>query len=506
MPTADPVRRWGLALAAVLTELNSAHHNELGGWGPGDHTVGWCRNVLKNAWGVEDRASFESALRYLWSTGHRTECLEVLASLPDDPSGDTVQQALARGNRAALAGRGLLAWDLGRFVAVVGWGSWAGFISENEAWRYVHGASTWAQRRYGSWEEFGRAYELGRLWWSGKEDPRMEPLLKKLLRDPGSPWVALNWRTPLGAAPPAPAPRRIKRTNCRSCGAPKQLPPQTGWVYCDHCGTLTDWDFRTACTTPGSMLPGPAYEIAVRALTPKIDAARAAKDPAAMRAAQIELFTAWAEACPAALPPRARQPEYRARYVQWLAEAAVWSELEGAWLAAKDAVAKQTAGIRFTGDPRKPRVASEPFWTLTEAVEAQIARGTTIYREHGVVDLHPDGIPESLQQQLTWSVYAQGWVPMLAEADAERLLARTGLAGDYDVLPDVETRLHKCACCNAELLTVRGATCVVCETCGTRVDVGHDDVECQQCGNAFAFPMDVPRAKCPACDAMLARI
>ncbi len=506
MPTNDPIRRWGLALGAVLTELNKAHHNELGGWGPGDHTVGWCRKVLKDFWGVEDRASFEGALRFLWSTGHRTEALAVLAELPENGNDDSFRQSLARRHRKDLEGRGLLAWDLGRFVAVVGWGSWAGYISEPEAWRYVHGAATWAQRRYRSWEDFGRAYELGRLWWAEEEDARMGPLIDKLLKDPASPWVALAWGYPLGAAPAAPAPRRIKRTNCRSCGAPKQLPPLTGWVYCDHCGELTDWDFRTACSTPGSMLPGPAYEAVLRGVTPRIDAARAAKDPGAMRAAQIELFTAWAEACPAALPPRAKQPEYRARYVKWLAEAAVWSELDGAWLAAKDTVAKRTGGIRFTGDPRKPKVASEPFWSLTEAVEQQIARGSQLYRENGVVDLHPDGIPESLQQQLTWSVYAQGWVPMLADADAQKLLERSGLAGDYDVLPDVETRLHKCACCNAELRTVRGATCVVCEACGTRVDVGHDDVQCQQCGNAFAFPMDAARAKCPACEAMLSRI
>ena len=138
MPTNDPIRRWGLALGAVLTEMNKAHHNELGGWGPGDHTVGWCRKVLKDFWGVEDRASFEGALRFLWSTGHRTEALAVLAELPEDGSGDSFRASLARRHRKDLEGRGLLAWDLGRFVAVVGWGSWAGYLSEPEAWRYVN--------------------------------------------------------------------------------------------------------------------------------------------------------------------------------------------------------------------------------------------------------------------------------------------------------------------------------------------------------------------------------
>ncbi len=60
--------------------------------------------------------------------------------------------------------------------------------------------------------------------------------------------------------------------------------------------------------------------------------------------------------------------------------------------------------------------------------------------------------------------------------------------------------------CRTELQTVPGAKCVVCEACGTRVDVGHDDVSCTQCAFTFAFPMDVARAKCPACDTIVSRI
>ncbi|GDX79564.1 hypothetical protein LBMAG42_13750 [Deltaproteobacteria bacterium] len=506
MPASTPAQRWALGLAAVLTELNKGFHHELGGWGAGDHTVGWCRGVLSKSWGVTDRESFDSALRYLWHVGHRTECLQVLANLPANPAEDDHKQAIAREHRTDLEGRGLLAWDLGRFVAVVGWGCWAGYIPESEAWRYLHGAATWAQRRYRSWEDYGRQYELGRIWWSGEEDPRMEPILTKLLTDPQSPWITTPWGWPLGAAPPAPTPRRIKRTQCRGCGAPKQLPPLTGWVYCDHCGALTDWDFRTACSTPGSALPGPAYEAVLAAMRPKIEAARTKRDVAAMREAQIQVFTAWAEACPASLPPRAKQADYREKYVRYMAEAAVFSELDAEWRAAGADIAKLTTGIRFVGNPTKPKVAAEPFWKLTEAVERQVQRGQALHAEHGVVGMHPDGIPAELQSQLTWSVYAQGWVPMLDDANAQKLLDRTGLAGDYDTLPDIATRMHHCGSCKAELQTVPGAKCVVCEACGTRVDVGHDDVSCLQCAFTFAFPMDVARGKCPACDTVVSRV
>lgn len=502
----DPVQRWGLALSGVLTELNGGFHHELGGWGKGDHTVGWCRNVLAKFWGIDSRASFRETTTWLWQRGHRTEALLRLHELPADPGDDDAQAALLRAHAAELQGRGLLAWDLGRFVAVVGWGAWAGFVAESEAWRWIHGAATWSQRRYRSWEEFGRHYELGRRYWAhGEVDPKIPEILAKLNADPKSPWVQLRWDLALGEPPAAPPPKRIKRTICRACGAPKQVPPQTGWVYCDRCGTLTDWDFRTACSTPGSMLPGPAYEVVRARLQPKIDAARSAKDADKMRTLQVELFGAWADACPAALPPRAKQPAYKAAYVKYLAEAAVAGELDAEWTRLGAELFQLTRGISFEGDPRKPKVRGEKFWPLTEVVERQVARGHQLYAEHGVDAMHPDGIPAEMQLRMTWSVFAQGWLPYLYEPDLEKLLARSGLGGEYVVLEDVETRARSCGGCGSSVQTVPGAKVVVCEACGNRVDVAADDVGCTQCGTRFALGENQARGACPSCQTMVDR-
>jgi hypothetical protein len=38
----------------------------------------------------------------------------------------------------------------------------------------------------------------------------------------------------------------VKQVDCVQCGAPKQLPSKTAYIYCDHCGALTDYDFRIA--------------------------------------------------------------------------------------------------------------------------------------------------------------------------------------------------------------------------------------------------------------------
>jgi hypothetical protein len=38
----------------------------------------------------------------------------------------------------------------------------------------------------------------------------------------------------------------VKKVDCSRCGAPKRLPSKTAYLYCDHCGSLVDYDFRLA--------------------------------------------------------------------------------------------------------------------------------------------------------------------------------------------------------------------------------------------------------------------
>ncbi|MES2645058.1 MAG: DUF1266 domain-containing protein [Myxococcota bacterium] len=504
---ATPPQRWALALSAVLTELNQGFHHELGGWGAGDHTAGWCRSALANSWGVTDEASFRATTGWLWAEGHGVEVMSLLANLGPDPRKDDEKAALVRANRTLLEGRGLLAWDLGRYVAVVGWGRWAGFVSEPEAWQMIHLAAMRVQRTFKSWREFGRHYEFGRYYWSGQDDARCEGVIAKLTKDPTSPWMVLDWKLPLGPTPvyEPPQPIRIKRTSCHACGAPKQLPPKTGWVYCDRCGTLADWDFRKACEE-GSALPGPAYEQIAARLMPALDAARNARDGARCVKLQRQLFTAWVEACPKAVPPRAAEATYRAAYVEYLASAAAATDLDTEWQTLAMAVKGATQGIQFEGDPRKPRVRSAAFWTLYGAVKRQTDRGMRVYAEAGVLELHPDEAPADLQARLTWSVFAQGWLPFLAEPDAERLLAETGLGGDYDVLPDIHCGVRHCGGCGNDIAVVPGATRVVCEACGHRVEVDTAEISCTQCAGMISFPLGKERVACPFCEAMVARV
>ncbi len=47
-------------------------------------------------------------------------------------------------------------------------------------------------------------------------------------------------------------------------------------------------------------------------------------------------------------------------------------------------------------------------------------------KSQGVLDLHPDQAPEDLQRRMTWSMFCQGWLPVLAEEDSEKMIADAG--------------------------------------------------------------------------------
>ena len=66
----------------------------------------------------------------------------------------------------------------------------AGYISEEEAWRYILDARQASQGQYTSWEEFAAGYVIGRAMWSGSGMSLMGiiSIAQGLLEDEESPW------------------------------------------------------------------------------------------------------------------------------------------------------------------------------------------------------------------------------------------------------------------------------------------------------------------------------
>jgi DNA-directed RNA polymerase subunit RPC12/RpoP len=498
---------WALALAAVITELDGAHHDGLGGWGDNPNTRPWCKNRLKEFYAIESTDDLRKSASYFYQQGHTQESRETLASLPDDKSGDDPRQALVRENREEIARSGVLAWDTARVVAICGWGAWAGYMPELEAWEVMLTGAVRAQSTYDSWESYAKGYELGRLYWSeGKEHPPTARALEKLLTDPKSPWKTLPWKLDLGVTIRAPAKTRFKHTPCATCGAPKQRPSATAYIYCDYCGSLSGYDFAKACEKPLAR-PGPVYEQLAAELAPEMADALAKDDRAAYRASQVKLFDAYVNACADAVPPRVKDPVYRARYVAYMAEGATVSAFDEESRSLAAAVAEATKKLAFVElQPGVVKVKPATFQGLEGPVFAQLDHAFRLHEAKGVLAMQPDGASPEVQKHMTFSMFTQGWLPMLDEKCAIELLTRTGLRGEYVEADPPAADAATCGACGGELAVFKGARRMICERCGQRLDVEGERVRCSGCGAGLAPAEGSASFACPHCKVVVERV
>lgn len=191
---------WGLAVSAVINQIDGAHHDGIGGWGPGDKTVQWCTNLLSDYYGVDSRESCLKMLKYYFTEGHTAEVRIIVAHLPALKEHDSPKQRIVRDASLQIEKHGLTAWDMARAVMTAGRGFWAGYLGEAEAWQVIMTAATNVQKTFTSWRTFGVNYELGRLFWSG--GGAHEPTAKAidfLFNDPSSPWNTLPFDLALDA-------------------------------------------------------------------------------------------------------------------------------------------------------------------------------------------------------------------------------------------------------------------------------------------------------------------
>lgn len=503
-----PRQSWALALSGVLTEMNSGHHDELGGWGNNEHTRPWCKNTLKDFYGVESPEEFDETTAWLSAEGHTKDARETLASLGPMPHLDDPKQTLVRAHRAEIERAGLLAWDIGRYVAVVGWGAWAGYVEQEQAWKMLLVAAFRVQKSYDSWQAFGAAYELGRRFWSGGQpNEATGRALAKLFTDPRSPWLTLPWNIDLGVtAADMSAKTRFKRSVCPTCGAPKMRPSATAYVYCDHCGELSDYDFAKACEKPMER-PGPVYENLLAQVKAQMEQARMYNDVATYRAVQMRLFDVFVTACPGSVPLRVGDPAYRHRYVAYMAEGATVTGFDAVAKQHEAAVAQTVAGLSFfSPQTGTTRVHPAGFQAMCHAVFAQQEHIERLYDQHGVYAMFPERASKALQKRIGMSLFCQGWLPMLDEASAQQLLAQTGLSAEYVDADPPQGEDASCTCCGTKLSVVSGATRVVCEKCGHRLDVGAARVSCRGCGSPLAPAEGVLSFACPHCKTPMHRV
>jgi hypothetical protein len=207
--TPPPANLWALSATAILTLTTRRvpRHDCLGGAPPGPEEEKIAKTILANSWGVESREKLESMIEWLSTRGHSADYQQAAAAFQQAPpaqrQGDP-KLAFVGQYGAQLANRGLLAWDLGRLLALAGWGFLAGYCQEFEAWGVILPAADRIRGAYTSWEEYGQHYKLGALFAMPAAAGQIDQVLAQLASAPDSPWKTTPWQ--LSGAPNVGAP------------------------------------------------------------------------------------------------------------------------------------------------------------------------------------------------------------------------------------------------------------------------------------------------------------
>jgi hypothetical protein len=204
-------KQWALAATAVLTTLTrrEPRHDLLGGAPKSPEGTGTARTILASSWGIDGREKLVSTLEWLGSRGHSADYQAQAAAFAQAPPQQRQQDpALAFVNQfgAEIGNRALLAWDLGRLLAVAGWGFLAELCSEEEAWGALLSSGVRLRSTYASWDEYAKHYRLGATFADAASAAQLDPILAQLTSAPNSPWRAMPWRLDNAPASPPGAP------------------------------------------------------------------------------------------------------------------------------------------------------------------------------------------------------------------------------------------------------------------------------------------------------------
>ena len=211
---------WALATTALMFEYNGDRHDTLSGTAatPAGQQKGV--DLLAKWWSITSPTDLTKMLTWLRTVGHRTAFEDLgtrLVVLDDGQFADLLTQLAARdvptnrlkvvrANFLTLGSRGILAWDLIRYIALCRWGYLAGYMSDAEAWNLILPAALRLQQTFDSWQDLESNFLIGREYWSADEVQRtgdqFRAIYDRLAADPQSPWNLNQWNQNLEITTP----------------------------------------------------------------------------------------------------------------------------------------------------------------------------------------------------------------------------------------------------------------------------------------------------------------
>ena len=299
----------------------------------------------------------------------------------------------------------------------------------------------------------------------------------------------------------------VKQVTCPRCGAPKRLPSKTAYLYCDHCGSLVDYDFRLANSGTNAGLTNTVFHQLIAPVQGELDRARAAGETGRYRELLRGVYTEWLRQCPQAASPRARSdPDFRDRMAAYCAESQLRKDFDPGLATLEMQMNAVIATLQRRPNGTGPWLVSEGIWQVASLFKELIDRSYEMLGAVGVLAMDPDEAPPGVPVRMEYSTFCQGWIPHLPPGDVDRFLGIFGLTAEY-ARADVSDAVTKnCGRCGDKRATLPEANAVVCESCGTKLDIAGGEVPCQTCGAPLSFPVGASGIECPYCHSATHRL
>ena len=219
-PEAEPLtpeQQFGISLGQVIGEQNDYFINSL--WATND--IKAHKKSLTEWWGISDKVSAHDILASRSREGHRqrfNELVDVFLKYDgdtdkldkNDPDYEVLVEYFDKVNSALDTEEGqewfpniytdfqvkCNAWDVGRMVFVARSCYTFGYITEDEAWKYINYVTDIAKQSFNGWRNYAKSYLLGRAFWGGNnydDYGSFADVVKMLVEDEDSPWVIHGW-------------------------------------------------------------------------------------------------------------------------------------------------------------------------------------------------------------------------------------------------------------------------------------------------------------------------
>jgi Protein of unknown function (DUF1266) len=219
---ANSPHAWALATTAIIFEINRQHHDLLAGMEVTPDGVEVGKRVLSQWWDVKGRGNLLRTLKWLQFEDHPTEFEELerrvnalterefisIEAAADSNPQVANQLDIVRKHHRALGQKGILAWDLVRYISLCRWGYLAGYFSDTKAWHLIMPAALRLQQTFASWQDLQSDYLTGREFWlveqSENNGARYRGIYERFVQDSSSPWGLNPWAMDLKVATPLP--------------------------------------------------------------------------------------------------------------------------------------------------------------------------------------------------------------------------------------------------------------------------------------------------------------